>query len=207
MLVIAESVINRALALDPATQKKLATIEGQVLQLCCTSPIFQANMLFCTNSVLIQANLEGDFTTRISGSGPELVKLLTSGTSEQSPAAGGVTFEGDASLLQILQSISQQLDIDWHTELAKYIGDVPAQHLGNGMKALFNWGASTLSSLQFSAEEFLHHEIRATPTKVELDYFYQDVQDIKTKIDRAAARLEALGVRLDAIRPQADTIP
>jgi len=100
--------------------------------------------------------------------------------------------QGDLRVAQRFANIAETLDIDWQSELAKRIGDIPTYKLGQLGRKLLNKLKFASSQIQADASEWLIHEKRLVVTAAELDFFNQDVTAIEQKTSVLKQRIERL---------------
>ena len=100
--------------------------------------------------------------------------------------------QGDLKVAQRFAEIAQTLDIDWQSELAKRIGDIPAYKLGQLGRKLLNKLNFTTAQIQADASEWLVHEKRLMVTTAEMSYFSHDVEQVEQQVCALNQRLEQL---------------
>ena len=138
----------------------------------------------------LMGNWDGDVDTRITGSLLALAQL--SQTEIHNLKDSGVTVMGDLSLLADLQRLVKNLDIDWEEMLSQFTGDLIGHQTAQLIRAQVGWVSERANSARRLTSEFLSEELKALPAKPELDDFYQQVDDLRLAVDRAAARVEKL---------------
>lgn len=189
-LAAAEKMINGALQYDPATRLGLARLDGKILAVNITLPAFNFFVLPMDNEVRLMNHWEGDVDTHLSGSLLALAQL--SQTEIHNLKDSGVSVVGDLHLLAELQSLMKNLDIDWEELLSQFTGDIVGHQAATLIRAKFGWVKDRATSAQRLTREFLTEELKALPSKPELEDFYHRVDDLRLAVDRAAARLEKL---------------
>jgi ubiquinone biosynthesis protein UbiJ len=190
-LASAEKIINTALRYDPATRIGLARLSGKILAVNITAPI--AVTLFVMpldEEIQLMANWDGDVDTRLSGSLMALLQLST--TEVHNLKYSGVTVAGDLGLLADLQALLKNLDIDWEDMVSQFTGDIIGHQTAELIRTKFGWVKDRARSAQRLTKEFLTEELRALPSKPELNDFYRQVDEVRLAVDRAAARVEQL---------------
>ena len=81
------------------------------------------------------------------------------------------------------------INIDWQSELAKHIGDIPTYQLGQLGQWLKNKGDFASKQISSDASEWLIHEKRLLVTQYELNQFYQAVDTIEQDYQQLSERL------------------
>ncbi len=193
-----ETALNQALALDPATGRALAALEGKVFQLDCTQPELEIFLIAQAERIRLSGHWEGDITTGIRGSAGDFAELAASDDAAASLINGKLELHGNSGPLIELQGILAGLDMDWEAPLVEALGDVVGHQLAQGMRGLFSWGQQARSSLHRQIEEFIIEEARLTPPRLEVERFYSDIQSLNNQVDRLQARMQQLAQRLAA---------
>lgn len=191
-LATLERVINQALRLDPATQKRLAALAGQVFHLQCTRPELEVFVLPQPDRVTLAGFYEGKITAGLSGNAGDFAKLLSS----KDPAAelinGNLVVRGDSHALQQLQRIAADLDIDWEAPLTRIFGDVIGFQLGRGLRHLASRALYAGKQLQRQVHDYVNHESHWLATQHEVNRFNADVELLSLRSDRFETQLNKL---------------
>ena len=106
--------------------------------------------------------------------------------------------QGDLKVAQRFADIAQSLDIDWQSELAKRIGDIPAYKLGQLGRKIVDKLNFASQQIQADASEWLVHEKRLIVTSTELLSFNRDVDVIEQQLPKLSQRIENLINRFNA---------
>ncbi len=189
-LASAEKMLNAALRYDPATRLGLARLEGKILAVQITAPAITIFVMPMDDELRLMGNWDGDVDTRITGSALALAQL--SQTQIHNLKHSGVTVMGDLQLLAELQRLLKNLDIDWEEMLSQFTGDVIGHQSAELLRAQLGWVKDRARQSQRLTREFLTEEVQALPAKPELEGFYQQVDELRLAVDRAAARIEKL---------------
>lgn len=104
---------------------------------------------------------------------------------------GGIAIEGDAEVAEQFAAALRLARPDLEEQLSYLTGDVLAHEIGNAVRDAGAWGKRAISALLLNSGEFLREESRALPTRVEVDRFFRDVDDLRDSVDRVAARLDS----------------
>lgn len=190
-LTSAEKIINAALRYDPATRLKLARLSGKILALKITAPVaFDVFVAPLDEEIQLMAHWDGDVDTQLSGSLMALVQIST--TEIHNLKYSGFTAMGDLGLLADLQQLLKQVDIDWEDMLSQFTGDIIGHQVASVIRAKFGWVKDRAQTATRLTKEFLTEEYQALVSKPELEDFYQQVDELRLAVDRAAARVEKL---------------
>lgn len=187
VLLAMERAINTSLALDPATQKALQTLDGLVLHIVCTLPSHSVYVLFVDQHVELWSLFEGAADTTLSGSASAFFSLWRLRHKTTALSESHVVLTGDSALLQRLQEIAAKLDIDWEALLAERTGDVVAHQLGRAVRHAGVWFSGARREAERLAREFLQFESDTVPSRHEVAGFCREVDDLQLRTDRLQA--------------------
>ena len=99
---------------------------------------------------------------------------------------------GDITIAQQFANIALSLEIDWQTEIAKHLGDIPTHHLlhlGNKMTRSFS---TSCKKLQVDISEYLVHEKRLVITHHQIKAFNQEVTTLSKNMNELSIRINKL---------------
>lgn len=192
LLGSAEATINRALALHPAGRARLRTLSGQVIAIHCQSPELTLYLAVYEDSIRLYSHYDGEADTRISGSARALLTLLASQDKNRLFYRDDLDISGRVANASQLQDILAGLEPDWEYPLSKLIGDIPAHALGQGARDARTFAARSGEELRRNLDDYLHRELRYFPYASELERFYDDLDRLRLRLDRARARVNAL---------------
>ncbi len=195
-LAALEAGLNRALALDSASQQRLAALGDVILKLECTAPALDVYLQPQSNGLRLMGAFDGPVSTTVKGSASDFTQLAAA----EDPAAalinGNLVLVGDSAPLLELQKIFSQLDMDWEAPLVNTLGDVAGHSLAETLRGIFSWGQQASASFTRQLEEFIHEEARLSPSRREVEDFYRDVQDLALRVERLQSRAAQLTRKL-----------
>ena len=185
-----EQVLNRALALDPASERALRALLDEPFLLQFTPP--GQSIYLAADERTIRVQLESAVAPVLALKGSPLAFAAVALGDEGAFRDGRITAEGDIARAHRLQRILQQLDPDWEGSLAGVIGDVPAHFLARRLRQSLRWSRETREVLSRNLEEYLHEESDALPARPEAEALFDDIDELRLDIDRLDARLERI---------------
>lgn len=100
--------------------------------------------------------------------------------------------QGDLKVAQRFANLAETLEVDWQSELAKRIGDVPTYQLGQLGQKIFKKLKFASTQIQSDASEWLIHENRLLVTEAEVTHFSLDVNQTEQQIAALSQRIDAL---------------
>ena len=185
----AESLINGALKYDPATLRKMGELEGKVLLIESTMPPLKLAMETNAQGIMLHSNWQDIADTTVSGSLISIAGLAINSASQASFSGSGVNVAGDLDLLLKINGLMTELNVDWEAILASVIGDIPAHLMADKLRKSAVMAKDVGQRAKSAAAEVAKEELRVTPTSPEFKGFSQQVRELSSGVERAAARI------------------
>jgi len=187
-----ESAVNRYLALDPATQARLAPLSGKVVAV----ELRGLNLTFYMTPHAGGLHLLGDYAgspdTVIRGAPFSLARLGLTRGERSAVFKGDVEIRGDVELGQRFEAILRDIDIDWEEQLSRLIGDVAAHQVGVAVRSLREWSAQGWDHLGRDGADYLQEESDHLLRCEEVEAWLAAVDNLRSDADRLAARVKRL---------------
>jgi ubiquinone biosynthesis protein UbiJ len=189
-----ENVLNHLLSLDKETQAQWGAFAGQSLAI--TLPAWQVAIVLLPTDKGIQLIQRADYdqtpTACIEGSPFSFLQLLQTqqhqGNAQQAFFRGDIALRGDIHFAQAISGLCQKIDIDWEEHLSQLTGDITAHRLSQFARGALRFKNTVKESLTTNISEYLLEEARLTPSKGELNAFYEDIETLRDDVDRLIAR-------------------
>jgi len=185
----AESLINGALKYDPATLRKMGELEGKVLLIESTMPPLKLAMETNSQGIMLHSNWQDKADTTVTGSLVSIAGLAVNSASQASFSGSGVNVSGDLNLLLKINTLMTELDVDWEAILAAFMGDIPAHLMAEKLRKSATLAKDAGQRAKSAAAEVAKEELRVTPTFPEFKGFSQQVRELSSGVERAAARI------------------
>jgi ubiquinone biosynthesis accessory factor UbiJ len=189
-LASAETMINAALTYDPATRIALSRLAPQVLAIKLTAPEIYIYVVPGAEGIRLLGHYEGAITTQLQGTVSALILLLKG--ERVNFKDSGVALIGSATFLAELQQILKKIDIDWEEMLSQIFGDIIGHQSAEFIRSKVHWTKGRADNIARLTSEFLTEELQVLPSKEEVAYFNQQVDDISLGADRIEARIAQL---------------
>ena len=132
------------------------------------------------------------YTDFVRGTLEDFAALATSNDPAATLINSGIELEGSSASLITLQQVIARMEIDWEAPLVELLGDVAGHQIAEGFRRFFRWGEDARASLKRQVSEYLLEEGRLTPPKAELEHFYDAVQSLAMRVERAQRQIEKL---------------
>ena len=195
---VLERLVNGYLALDPEVATELVELEGKCLRLDCTLPSFTLFCLPRANAIDFATEYAGTADCRVRASAVSLVRLARSDQPTALLANGEVSIDGDNRVVQRLAEVLKQLEVDWEEQLSKLVGDFAAHRIGGVARDAAQWGGRAAESLRRDTSEYLQEDSGVLPTRLEIERFVTEVDELRLATARLEARIKRLERQLPA---------
>lgn len=192
MKQLLEKALNRYLALDHESKRRIALLRDKkvTIELLGTPLIVQ--MIFAEEKVQLDWNPTTTPDIRIKGTPLNLLHMSIAPEQRQRFFAEDVVVEGNMELAQHVLAIFDDLEIDWEEQLSQWIGDVPAHQTGRVLRSVKAFSQRVRRSLLRNVNEYVHEEVNLFPPPEALQHFFHDVDELRMDVDRLEARIEKL---------------
>jgi ubiquinone biosynthesis protein UbiJ len=191
-----EFVVERALALDPASRAQLGGLQGQVFHLECTQPALDLFLVLHGDRVQLAGHWEGAVTAGLRGTGSDYAELLRSSDPGATLINGAMTVSGNSKALLRLRDIAAHLDIDWEAPLANVFGDVVGHQLGRSLRFGGRLLADAVGSLRRQVHDYVQDESDWLVPRWQLDPFRAAVAETARRGERLAQDIARLQQRV-----------
>jgi ubiquinone biosynthesis protein UbiJ len=192
----AERALNQAIALAPTSHQALQELSGTLLGIEVTSLdlTLYVDMVSGTEIRLLM-HCERSTDAFVRGSLEDFAALAASDDPAATLINSGIELQGRSASLISLQQVISAMDVDWEAPLVDVLGDLPGHQLAQALRRLFHWSEGARTSLKRQVSEYLLEEGRLTPPKAELEHFYDAVQSLSMRVERAQQQVERLMAR------------
>jgi ubiquinone biosynthesis protein UbiJ len=186
-----EFAVNQALALNIHGVKSLTILEQKTFTIQLSELGFPLSFSINDNKVLVTSLTERSDCT-VNTSVKTLLALKKHQQITELIKQEKLDVQGDIKVAQQFANIAESLEIDWQSELAKHIGDIPTYKLsqfGSGLVKKFNFASQ---QIQADASEWLVHEKRLVVTASQINHFSQQVNNLTSQTHDIAERIQKL---------------
>jgi len=197
LINVLETALNQYIALDENSGDFLAPLAGKVIAV--TVQPFAETVYLCPSAEAIQIldQYPDQPDTRLTGSIFALGLMGLSSKPMRSIFSGEVKIEGDMHTGRKFQELFAKLDIDLEAKLARYTGENVAHTISEFFRGSQNWSRESIETFRLNTAEFLQEETRDLPAVPEMDIYYGQVDELRTRFDRLQSRIERLEQSLD----------
>ena len=186
-----EFAVNQALALNINGNNVLSALEQKTLTILLTELGFPLSFSINENNFLVTSLTERSDCT-VNTSVKTLLELKKEQQITELIKQEKLDVQGDIKVAQLFANIAESLEIDWQSEIAKHIGDIPTYKLsqfGKNLAKKFNFATQ---QIQADASEWLVHEKRLVVTSSQEHDFSRQVSDIARQVDIISERIQKI---------------
>lgn len=195
-----ERSLNALLARDLAAPERLARLAGCRVLLRLERPSLALLLSFHSQGVDLLRQGEPDESaadTVVELDSETLGELFGGESLERLMFRSKLAVRGRVHLLEEVRELFFDLDIDWEAELARWLGDMPAHTLAEGVRRLARWGLRTQGEMRADIAEYVFEEARLLPGKSQFDVLRDHLTELGITADRLEARLHRLRRQLE----------
>lgn len=195
-----ERSLNALLARDLAAPERLARLAGCRMLLRLERPSLALLLSFHSQGIDLLRQAEPDESvadTVVELDSETLGELFGGESLERLMFRGKLAVRGRVHLLEEMRELFFDLEIDWEAELARWLGDIPAHTLAEGIRRLARWGLRTQGEMRADIAEYVFEEARLLPGKSQLDVLRDHLTELGISADRLEARLRRLRRQLE----------
>ena len=192
-----EAVLHRLIALDADTQQALSALEGRRIQLAMDAPALALEVVVRDGKCKVgpsDAAEEPDLAVR--GTLGGLLSQLPFLRSGSGAGVGKMKIAGDAELARQLQKLAERFDPDWNLPFVDLFGEVLGVQIASAMRGALRAGRDGATAFAKHGAEFLTEESRDVLGRAELDAHLDDVDALRDRVERLAARMHNLQRKL-----------
>ncbi len=187
-----ERLLNRQLEGNSDARRALNKVAGETLAIKFEGIGFDLYMHAQDDGLRLDTEYGDEPAAIISGSPLALAALSTGASDPSKVRKTGVRVFGDTAVAQGFEQLLGYLKPDWEEELSRLVGDAVAHRIGTAARNIFGWGQDVGRRMTEDFAEYFTEEGRDLPTRTEADEFFDDVDAVRSDVDRAEARLNKL---------------
>ncbi len=192
-----EAALNRLVDLDPETRTRIAALDGRALSIDFKSAVPSMRIAVEGDRLRIGPAFDGTSALRVAAT-PGSLLALAFARSGEALAPGRIDIAGDAELARRLEQIATRFAPDFDEAFTRVFGDVIGMKIAQAMRRGFAFARTSARALAQDAAEFLTEEGRDLVAKAEAGMFFDEVDDLRERVDRLDARVRRINAVLCA---------
>lgn len=187
-----EAVLNRQAQDSPRARALLAQLDGRRLRVAAEFTPFECELRSDGTALLLSRQVTSEpVDAEIRGTPLSLLRLA-SAEPEAAIRDGSVTITGDAEIANRFRELLQLVRPEAEEELARLIGNTPANALARVASGLMGWTRTAGRTTARNVYEYLAHERGDLIPRSEAGDFLNGVDELREAVDRLAARVAQL---------------
>ncbi len=194
-----QTTLQRIIGLDCEAVSKLKQFDEKVVHIHVTNLKLNYYISFINAELFVSSTCNKNITATISGDTNAFITSILSEHVSDSIFKGELLFSGEIGTAKQLQAFAQSLNVDWQEPLAQLLGDPVAYTIALGFNNLSKWATNAFDSLTMDVSEYIQEEARVSPSEIEQQYFFQQVDALRSGADRLTARLSRLQVSQSSV--------
>jgi len=185
---IIEKVLNQVLHLNLNDDSALEQLAQQTLTVNISELGFPLSLTVENKKILVTGLIDRSDCI-LKASVASLIELKNNQQLTELIKQDKLDITGDIKVAQKFAALFGNITIDWQSEIAKHIGDIPTYKLDRFRQWLAGKFTFAASQIQADASEYLVHEQRLVVTKSQIDSFNQQVTQLSSELESLNKRV------------------
>jgi ubiquinone biosynthesis protein UbiJ len=190
-----EAALNRALALDDATRAQLSALEGRRVGIELLGTPLSLAVTVQEGLLSVGPHWQGTGNLNLRAAPGSLLAFALRRGDDAPLPPGKVEISGDADLARRLEKLLRGFRPDIEEAFAKTFGDVIGVPIARALQSAFSWSRESAEAFARDSADFLRDESRDLIAPAEMDQFLDDVDALRDRVERLAARVAFAGAR------------
>ena len=190
-----EATVNRVLSLDPETLDALRALDDRSITIAFKGSALAMRIAVDSGQLRVGPAFAGDSQLRVSATPGSLLAMAASrlrGDADAALPPGQVEISGDADLARRIERLASRFEPDFDEAFARAFGDVIGFQLARGFRGALAGVRKSTSRLLRTSFEYLVEESRDLVARPELEQFFDEVDALRERADRLAARVRRI---------------
>ena len=190
-----EATVNRVLSLDPETLDALRALDDRSITIAFKGSALAMRIAVDSGQLRVGPAFAGDSQLRASAPPGGLLARAGGrlrGNADAALPPGQVEISGDADLARRIERLASRFEPDFDEAFARAFGDVIGFQLARGFRGALAGVRKSTSRLLRTSFEYLVEESRDLVARPELEQFFDEVDALRERADRLAARVRRI---------------
>lgn len=190
-----EATVNRVLSLDPETLDALRALDDRSITIAFKGSALAMRIAVDSGQLRVGPAFAGDSQLRVSATPGSLLAMAAArlrGDADAALPPGQVEISGDADLARRIERLASRFEPDFDEAFARAFGDVIGFQLARGFRGALAGVRKSTSCLLRTSVEYLVEESRDLVARPELEQFFDEVDALRERADRLAARVRRI---------------
>ncbi|MDT8406564.1 MAG: SCP2 sterol-binding domain-containing protein [Methylococcales bacterium] len=192
LLAALEKTVNAYLAALPESGNLLKPIAGQLIKFTITPYGVSFYINPTRENILFLPDCPDQSDVSLTGNVTGFIAMALAEGNTEPLFAQNVSIDGDTALAQRFQHVLSALKIDWPLALSRYTGPVLAGGIESAFHRVRERLRETTDSWAVQTQEWLQEEAKTLPTRLELEQWYDQVDELRGDVERLDLRLNKI---------------
>ncbi|MGH8184160.1 MAG: ubiquinone biosynthesis accessory factor UbiJ [Rhodanobacteraceae bacterium] len=188
--------LNRLVALDPDTREAIDKLEGRRICVHLRGPEIAFAIAARNGTLQIEpppnAGDDGTANDFEVNATPGSLLAMALGRDGDARPVGKVEIAGDAELAHRVQKLARDYKPDFEAAFATVFGEVAGTAIARGLNDAARWAGEGARHFRDDTVDWLRDEVRLTVPHAEMNAFLDDVDALRERGERLAARIRNL---------------
>ncbi len=188
--------LNRLVALDPETREGIGKLEGRRIGVFVRGPQVAFSIAARHRTLQIEpppnAGDDGSANDFELNATPGSFLAMALDRDGDARPAGRIEIAGDADLAQQVQRLARQYRPDVEAAFAAVFGEIIGTAIARALHDAARWVGQGARHFRDDTVDWLRDEARVTVPHPEMNVFLDDVDSLRERVDRLAARVRHL---------------
>ncbi len=189
--------LNRLVALDPDTREAIGKLEGRRIGVHLRGPEIAFSIAARNSTLQIEpppnATDDGNANDFEVNATPGSLLAMALDRVDDARPAGKVEIAGDAELARRVQKLARDYRPDFEAAFATVFGEVAGTVIARALHDAAKWVGQGARHFRDDGIDWLRDEARLTVPHAEMNAFLDDVDALRERTERLAARIQRLG--------------
>jgi len=187
-LAIIEQLLNGHVQESTVALELLSSLQGKSLAIEVEGPGITIVLVAKEEKLRVEPTSIGPATATVCGTPLALLSSLR-GDALSGFKDSGVVLSGDAEVAEEFSSLLRLARPDLEEQLSHIVGDVLAHQMGRAAGSIQGWGKQAFTALGMNTTEYLQEESRQLPTRIEVERFFAEIEQLRDDTERVAVRI------------------
>jgi len=189
-----EIAANRILQLSPGSEAQLDSLDGKRIAVEIKDLQLGYKLRFCQQRLVVSVSPLDDTELCIAGNSTDFLQAGLAGNFDDASLRGHIQLQGNLQCARQLEKLLNSLEPDWYEPLCQWFGDELGYQMGQAISGFAQWLKAALANTRDDLSEALLYEWAVTPSRLEQDTFFQQVDELRSRVDRLQARIKRLSL-------------
>jgi ubiquinone biosynthesis protein UbiJ len=193
-----QRLLNRYIAESTTATRRLADMEGRSFAIVVRG--LDLTLVLSVRDAQVALSDDGTFVADATIQGTPLDLLGLLGTDSLHRLRNtNAELSGNVHVAESFADILRLARPDLEAELALWVGEIAAHRARDAARNLMEWASRSGRALEMNLSEYLQEEGAVLPGRLQVESFYNDVEQLRDDVERSEQRLARIERRATAL--------